>query len=343
MTERQRVTISDLARALNISKASVSYALNGRPGVSEQTRRRVIELAEQLGFHPNSAAVALSAARTRTIGIVIAREPSLISTESFYMRILFGIEQYLNEVDAALLLRLTGEHGEDLEVYRRWSRQGRVDGFILFDEHDDDPRLPLLRELGMPAVVVSSQQRDDQVGRLVTSARETVTLLLDHLADLGHTRVAHISGPLTFVHERMRGELFDECARDRGMDLVHAEGSYSAADGARITGELLAADPPPTGMIFSNDLMAVAAVRAAADVGVAVPAALSVLSWEDSALCELSLPAVTAVDHHSMERGRQAAELLFDLVAGGTDHTRYSRPAVLSLRGSTAPPPADPA
>ena len=97
---RRRVTISDLARRLHISKASVSYALNGRAGVSEETRQRVLYLAEELGFHPNSAAVALSASRTRTIGIVIARDPALISTEAFYMRTLVGIEQYLNEVDS---------------------------------------------------------------------------------------------------------------------------------------------------------------------------------------------------------------------------------------------------
>lgn len=81
-TPRPRPTISDLARALDISKASVSYALNGRSGVSEATRRRVLDLAAELGFHPNSAAVALSAARTRTVGIVPAREPDLISTEA---------------------------------------------------------------------------------------------------------------------------------------------------------------------------------------------------------------------------------------------------------------------
>ena len=119
-----RVTISDLARRLHISKASVSYALNGRAGVSDETRQRVLALAEELGFHPNSAAVALSASRTRTIGIVIARDPALISTEAFYMRTLVGIEQYLNEVDSSLLLRLTGEHGEDLDVLRRWSPAG---------------------------------------------------------------------------------------------------------------------------------------------------------------------------------------------------------------------------
>lgn len=81
-TPRPRPTISDLARAPHISKASVSYALNGRSGVSEATRRRVLDLAAELGFHPNSAAVALSAARTRTVGIVPAREPDLISTEA---------------------------------------------------------------------------------------------------------------------------------------------------------------------------------------------------------------------------------------------------------------------
>jgi len=147
-----RVTISDLAQRLHISKASVSYALNGRAGVSEETRQRVLDLAEELGFHPNSAAVALSASRTRTIGIVIARDPALISTEAFYMRTLVGIEQYLNEVDSSLLLRLTGEHGEDLDVLRRWSRQGRVDGFILFDELEDDQRIQLLKDLGLTRV-----------------------------------------------------------------------------------------------------------------------------------------------------------------------------------------------
>ena len=335
-TQRSRVTISDLARALDISKASVSYALNGRSGVSEETRRRVVELAEELGFHPNSAAVALSAARTSTVGIVIAREPELISTEAFYMRTLFGIEQYLNEADAALLLRLTGEQGEDLEVYRRWSRQGRIDGFILFDEHEGDQRVTLLQELGVPAVVVSSQPREDGAGRLVTSQVETVTLLLDHLAALGHTEVAHVSGPLDFIHERVRVELFVRCATERGMRLIDVEGNYRYEDGARVTTELLARPDRPTALIFSNDLMAVASVRTAAGLGVIVPDQLSVLSWEDSTLCELSEPGVTSVDHQSMRRGRMAAELLFEIVAGSTDLVRYSPPALLALRGSTA-------
>ena len=182
---RPRVTISDLARRLDISKASVSYALNGRSGVSEETRQRVLSLAEELGFHPNSAAVALSASRTRTIGIVIARDPALISTEAFYMRTLVGIEQYLNEVDSSLLLRLTGEQGQDLDVLRRWSRQGGWTGSSCSTSTTTTRGSRCSRSSGVPCVVVSSNAPDDGVGRLISSPDQTVTLLLDHLAELG--------------------------------------------------------------------------------------------------------------------------------------------------------------
>ncbi|HZX06931.1 LacI family DNA-binding transcriptional regulator [Kribbella sp.] len=332
-----RVTISDLARRLHISKASVSYALNGRAGVSEETRQRVLDLAEELGFHPNSAAVALSASRTRTIGIVIAREPTLISTEAFYMRTLVGIEQYLNEVDSSLLLRLTGEHGEDLDVLRRWSRQGRVDGFILFDEHEDDPRIPLLKELGVPCVVVSSNAPDDTAGRLISSSAETVDLILDHLVGLGHTDIAHISGPFTFIHERSRVQTLHESGVRRGVRVRHVEGSYRYDDGAELTRRLLTGANPPTAIVLGNDLMAVAALRVAMDLGTAVPGQVSVVAWDDSPLCELARPGITAVDQKTMERGRAAADLLLRIITGNPERHEEAPAGELRARESSGP------
>jgi DNA-binding LacI/PurR family transcriptional regulator len=334
-----RVTISDLAQRLHISKASVSYALNGRAGVSEETRQRVLDLAEELGFHPNSAAVALSASRTRTIGIVIARDPALISTEAFYMRTLVGIEKYLNEVDSSLLLRLTGEHGEDLDVLRRWSRQGRVDGFILFDEHDDDPRIPLLTELGVPCVVVSSNAPDDSVGRLISSPEETVGLLLDHLVELGHRNIAHISGPFTFVHERLRVQVLQEQAERRGVAVRQIEGSYRYDDGAELTRQLLTDPDPPSAIVLGNDLMAVAALRVAMDLGTAVPAEVSILAWDDSPLCELARPGITAVNQKTMERGRAAADLLLRIVTGENEMHEEAPAGELQARDSSGPAP----
>lgn len=337
----ERVTISDIARRLDISKASVSYALNGRPGVSAQTRARVLDLAEELGFHPSSAAVALSAARSGTIGIVIARDPEVITAEGFYMRTLFGVEQYLNDADGSLLLRLTGEHGEDMDVYRRWARQGRVDGFILYDEHDDDPRVPLLLSMGMPCVMVTSSPLDDHIGRLITPELETVTVMLDHLNSLGHKQIAHLSGPTAFIHERVRARMMTTEGKRRGMRMRHAEGTYSYESGAEEAHRLLtlSARTRPTALVVGNDIMATAALRTAVELGVRVPEELSIIAWDDSVLCHVARPQLTAMDHGLMEKARLATHLLFDLIGGSTEVHRYSPVGTLLVRETTGPAP----
>ena len=335
----ERVTISDIARRLAISKASVSYALNGRPGVSSETRRRVLELADELGFQASSAAVALSASRSGTIGLVIARDPSVITAEGYYMRTLFGVEQYLNEADGSLLLRLTGERGEDLEVYRRWARQRRVDGFLLFDEFDDDPRIPLLSSLGIPGVLVTSRQADDDIGRLVTPEIETVTVFLDHLRALGHQRIAHISGPMRYVHERVRADLLTAEGERRGMQVVHHEGTYAYDSGASITRELLTAAERPTAVLAGNDIMATAALRVAGELGLRVPDQLSIMAWDDSVLCVVSRPRLTAMDHGLAEKARLATDLLFQLIDGNPEPHRWSPVGTLLVRESTGPAP----
>jgi DNA-binding LacI/PurR family transcriptional regulator len=335
----ERVTISDIARRLAISKASVSYALNGRPGVSSETRRRVLELADELGFQASSAAVALSASRSGTIGLVIARDPSVITAEGYYMRTLFGVEQYLNEADGSLLLRLTGERGEDLEVYRRWARQRRVDGFLLFDEFDDDPRIPLLSSLGMPGVLVTSRLADDDIGRLVTPEIETVTVFLDHLRALGHERIAHISGPMRYVHESVRADLLTAEGERRGMKVRHLEGTYAYESGAAITRELLTAADRPTAVLAGNDIMATAALRVAGELGLRVPDQVSIMAWDDSVLCVVSRPRLTAMDHGLAEKARLATDLLFQLIDGSPEPHRWSPVGTLLVRESTGPAP----
>ncbi|MDQ6896030.1 MAG: LacI family transcriptional regulator [Actinomycetota bacterium] len=335
----ERVTISDIAARLALSKASVSYALNGRPGVSSETRRKVLELADELGFQASSAAVALSARRSGTIGLVIARDPSVITAEGFYMRTLFGVEDYLNEADASLLLRLTGERGEDLDVYRRWARQRRVDGFLLYDEHEHDPRIPLLASLGMPGVMVTSRQGDASIGRLVTPEIETVTVFLDHLRTLGHRRVAHISGPLAYVHERVRADLLTAEGHRRGMEVRHLEGTYAYESGAERTRELLSSPERPTAVLAGNDIMATAALRTAGDLGLRVPDDVSILAWDDSVLCVVSRPRLSAMDHGLVEKARLATDLLFQVIDGGAERHRWSPVGTLLVRESSGPAP----
>jgi DNA-binding LacI/PurR family transcriptional regulator len=139
------VTIAGLADRLGLSKASVSYALNGLPGVSDETRERVLALAEELGWHPSSSARALSRARSDTIGIVLRRDPGLLGAEPYYMSLLAGVESELSETGQSLLLRMVGaDTGQEVAAYRRWSAEARVDGVMLFDITFDDTRPRLL-------------------------------------------------------------------------------------------------------------------------------------------------------------------------------------------------------
>ncbi|HEY5247406.1 MAG TPA: LacI family DNA-binding transcriptional regulator, partial [Dermatophilaceae bacterium] len=124
-----RATIGDIARRLDISKAAVSYALNGQPGVSSVTRQRVLDLAKDLGWYASSSARALSGAETGVIGLVLSRPPDLLTIETFFIRFLSGLEQVLTDRGSSLLLRVIGDHPEaETKTYERWWGERRVDG-----------------------------------------------------------------------------------------------------------------------------------------------------------------------------------------------------------------------
>ena len=129
----KRATIADIAQRAGLSKGAVSYALNGLPGVSEATRQRVLKLAAEMGWRPNSAARALSASRAGALGLVMARPASTLGVEPFFMKLLSGIENTLAARSTALLLQVVPDHDAEVEAYRRWWAERRVDGIFLID------------------------------------------------------------------------------------------------------------------------------------------------------------------------------------------------------------------
>jgi DNA-binding LacI/PurR family transcriptional regulator len=332
-----RVTIAGLAAQLRLSKASVSYALNGRPGVSDETRRRVLELADELGWHPSSSARALSRSRTDAIGIVLRRDPSLLGTEPFYMSLLAGVESVLAETDQALLLRMVGTNpGQDLVTYRRWSGEGRVDGVLLFDIAVDDPRPALLDKLGL-AFVLHGARPEIAPGRvLVYDVRGDATLLVDHLAALGHRDLLHVTGPLDFEHEHDRRAAIEECALAHGMRPVFVESDYSTEAGERIVSAQLREHPELSAVITSNDLLALGASTALDRLG---RDDVALASWDDSLLCRLGARPITALARFPEEQGRRSTRLLLDNLRGlPPEHTR-AQASELVVRTTSIPVP----
>lgn len=337
-----RVTIAGLAERLGISKASVSYALNGQPGVSEQTRERVLNLASELGWYPSSSARALSRSRVGIVGIVLSREPEMIGSEPYYMRLIAGIESVLIDADMSLLLRVSGpERGRDLEVYRRWAGERRVDGVIVFDIDERDPRPELLRELGLPFVLHGSSGEDSGYAATMADQAAEARTIVEHLRALGHRRIGHVTGPLHLVHERARSSAVRALAEAAGMRVAPVESDYTLDGGRVATAALLAAGERPTAVIYDNDLLAQGGLAALRAAHVNVPRSVSVVSWDDSILCSVSTPAVTALHRDPFEQGRQSAALLLEMIDGVPAHTVAAGPSALIVRNSTAAPLAN--
>ncbi|WP_443071225.1 LacI family transcriptional regulator [Streptomyces sp. NBC_01476] len=337
----KRPTIADIAEAAGVSKGAVSYALNGKPGVSAQTRERITEIAARMGWHPSSAARALSDGRAGAIGLVVDRPAWVLGIEPFFMQLISGVEAGLAATGTALLLQVTQDAGAEEAAYRRWWGERRVDGVLLVDLRDDDPRPGLLAELGLPAVVVGHAAGAYGAPSVWIDDAAAVRETLAYLAAMGHRRIARVAGPARFVHTRERGEVFAACAAELslpGVPCVHTD--YSGEDGARATRRLLSGPDRPTAIVYDNDVMAVAALSVTQEMGIQVPGELSLVAWDDSELCRLVHPALTAVSRRVPQYGERAAAALLALIRGEKVADMLLDAPVLVPRGSTAPAPA---
>jgi DNA-binding LacI/PurR family transcriptional regulator len=338
---RGRATIADIARDLGISKAAVSYALNGRPGVGAQTRERVLAAAEALGWHPSSSARVLTGADAGVVGLVLSRDPELLTFETFFVHLLAGLEKVLAERGSSLLLRVIGDHpDQEIQTYRRWWGERRIDGVILLDERYRDPRIPPIAQLEIPAVLCGGPLKDWKMPALWTDHGADAEVAVEHLHALGHRRIAHVSGPMEFVHERARRRGVRRAAARRGMEVTTVEGAYTGPSAGRHTKALMSgpAAERPTALVFGSDVMAASGLTAAAELGLSVPADVSVLSWDDSQLATLMRPSVTALRRDNIGYGELAGTCLMDLLQGRNRGAVQLPASQLVVRDSTAAP-----
>jgi LacI family transcriptional regulator, repressor for deo operon, udp, cdd, tsx, nupC, and nupG len=333
-----RPTISDVASAAGVSKGAVSFALNDKPGVAPDTRRRILQVAAELGWSPSPRARALSVSRALAVGLVIARPPEILRADAFFPSFIAGLETVLSERGHALLLQVA-EH-DDAVAYRRLAREGRVDGVFITDLQVDDPRPALMNELGLPFVAIGPRLDGHLGPSLGVDDAPGVTAAVDHLVALGHRRVAHVSGPQSMVHGRSRRAAWERALRDAGLSVeLCVEADFSAESGAAATRHLLDLEEPPTAIVYANDLMAMAGLSLAVSRGVGVPDQLSVTGYDDMEIAAHLQPALTSVSSDVVAWGRAAATRLLEVIHH-QPLTEVDLPgARLVVRSSTGPVP----
>jgi LacI family transcriptional regulator len=333
-------TLRDVAEAAGVHAATASRALNPatRGLVNADTARRVMRVAEQLGYRPNPIARGLKTAKSGTVGIVI---PDL--TNPLFPPIVRGIEEVLEPAGySGLIVNTDNDPGrEQWQIEHLRSRQ--VEGLIVATARVDHPLMQQLHDDGVVMVMVNRRPEGVDVPSITPDDAAGVELAVRHLAELGHTRIAHVAGPPSTSTGVGRARAFRAAVRDRGLDddpgLVVTTDAWSEKAGADGLRRLLDADTGFTAIFAGNDLIALGCYDVFRERGIDCPAELSVVGFNDMPFLDKLRPPLTTIAIPHQQIGAEAARLLLDSIA---DPTRPARSVLLPLslvvRGSTAPP-----
>ena len=334
------VTLRDVARVAGVHPATVSRALNEetRALVNEATARRVLKAAEKLGYQPNPIARGLKTNRSFTIGVLI---PDL--TNPLFPPILRGIEDRLETAGYTPLTANTDNDPERELLDAQAMRARQVDGIIAATARRDHRLHDALLEAGIELVLVNRRQQELPVSSATADDTLGMRLAVEHLLSLGHTRIAHLAGPLDYSTGLDRHESFLETMRAAGFDpdpdLVLVAEVFREPEGERLCGQLLDEGRDFTAIAAANDLLALGCYDAFAERGVRCPEDVSVVGFNDMPYTARFAPPLTTIHIPHYEIGAAAAELMLERLADGESPEREIRlePSLVVRQSTSAP------
>ncbi|MGV3615857.1 MAG: LacI family DNA-binding transcriptional regulator [Fimbriimonas sp.] len=334
-------TIKDIARRLNLSVSTVSYALNDGPKpVSEEVRNEVARVAAELGYRPNRAAKSLVTRRSRAIGVVLPQIERDSLLGSFVQLSLNSIVNQAEEDHYDVMLLTAAERNRSAGL-ADLLQDSRVDGLILIAPPEDAETFRLLRHHSMPFAVVAGG--DDEPGPFFRADdAEGVRHAMEHLWDLGHRRIAHFAGRTSLFDARVRRSTYQTFLGARGESPFPGyvlEGGY-VREAGRLLAPLMALPQPPTAVFCANDEMAIGALLAARTLGIRIPQDLSVVGFDDTPVAWSFDPALTSVRQPLEEMTYAAFADVLAQIEGAPASPGRVFPTSLQVRASTAPPTA---
>jgi LacI family transcriptional regulator len=334
--ERSRprnVTLKDVATLAGVSIATASKALNGKSQVHPETRRRVEEAAAKIAFTPNTIARGLLAGQTGTVGLLTN---DLLGR--FSIPILMGAEDAFGTGKMSVLL-CDARSDAIRESYHLQALLGRrVDGLIIVGSNTD-ARHSLGRDIPVPVVYVYGPSDDPRDVSVVPDNVQGGALAVEHLLQLGRTRIAHVTGEVGFLAARDRTEGAKQTLAAAGLSLVGGDalyGNWTEAWGRAATDRLLAQHPDVDAIFCGSDQIARGVLETLRERGVSVPQQVAVIGFDNWELFSMgSRPELSSIDMDLEKLGRRAAQQLFAAMEGDETPGVTTLPCRLVARGST--------
>ena len=329
-------TIKHVAARAGVSFTTVSHVLNGTRRVSDSARERVERAIAEMGYAPSAVARALKRSETCILGVLV---PNI--TNPFFAELTRGIEDCCRRTDYSVFLCNSDDDPERQSRYLQTLLERRVDGLLLAAAAGEASALAQrLASARVPTVVVDRHIPGLAADLVRVDHEGGARLAVEHLLALGHRNIACLAGPSEFAVSRARAAGWREAMAQARIEPDPGwllEGDFSAAAGHELTRQLLARGDV-SAIFASNDLLAIGALRAAAEQGIAVPSALSVIGFDGIDLGAYAYPALTTVGHPIRAMGEVAAQVLIERIAAGpTSGREVVLPAQLLRRESTGP------
>jgi DNA-binding LacI/PurR family transcriptional regulator len=329
------VSIKDIARAAGVSPSTVSRALNDHPRISQKTKVRIRQLAQELGYTPSLPARSLVTRHTATIGMVITT-----AADPLLARLVQGVEETSERNGYSVFMSSSYRNAErELEVVRSFHER-RVTGVIITGSQIDEGYLQLRDRFPLPIVLTNCRTYPhtvyvDNVG----GARQAV----EHLVQLGHRRIAFIGAP----HARLRLDRwagYKQVLAENNIPLEDElifEGQGTLESGVGAARQILAMSRPPTAIFCFNDLTAFGVIRTVRQAGAEVPRDYSVVGFDDLEIAAHYCPSLTTVHQPTYLLGQRAINMLLELIQGNLNPQPERLPTELIVRESTGPAPKE--
>lgn len=323
MSEPQNKTLEDIAKLAGVSRSTVSRVINDHPNVSARVRQRVWEVIQQTGYHPNLAARSLASQRSNIIALVIPRSVSNFFSDPYFPRLTQGVAQACNQSNYTLSLFLFYTEEDERKLFPRITRPGLVDGVIIQSTHAADELFLQLSQSDVPYVVAGRPMTISDASYVDVDNVAGAYNAVRHLVHLGRRRIGTVTGSLDTTVGMDRFEGYKRAIVESNFKFdgqLWAEGDFTESSGYYGAKRLL--PHQPDALFVASDIMALGALRALQEAGLAVPKDIAIVGYDDLPPATRANPPLTTIRQPIRRLGAKLVETLADIIEKGPEPPR---------------------
>lgn len=310
-----KITIKEVAKKAQVSIATVSRVLNNLPGYLPETKQKVLEAIEELGYTPDNSARVLAGKSNKTLGIIIPKLSSLVATT-----ILTGIEDAAHQIDHSVIVCNTDNNGKRTMKYLELLQSKRVDGLIIISEFLKDEYIEKIKRMNLPVVLIATRDLSNNFIHLKIDDKQAAMDATQYLIDNNHCKIAMLAGTRDDQitgHPRVEG--FISAMQKNNLEVGEKNliyGDFSFKSGIDCFAKIRKSYPDVTAIFAASDEMAVGVLNAAYHSGLKIPRDLSVIGFDNTQLAAMSIPPLTTVNQNFYQMAQEGVNMLMELMKG---------------------------